>query len=305
MSVPIVIIFFNRIEPLKVLVERLSKVKPRLVYLISDGPRDNKIGEASEVQACREFMSALPWKCDIYKNFAEKNLGCRRRVISGLDWVFSSEEQAIILEDDCIPELEFFSFMEQSLLRYRDSDDVISVGATNYCPSRSPKDVDVLFSKYPVSTGWGTWREKWRLMDRDLLKLEDAKANHCLRNWLGSWRAEFYWLYILKKKPSSWAYRWAFTAFYNKMYCALSTENLISNVGMGDARATNTNESDVMGFPHSNSSWCFRNRIPEEIYHAADFDRYMEDVRFSKSIANRINWLFRKCVKVCKSRLGK
>ena len=41
-------------------------------------------------------------------NYADENLGCRKRISSGISWVFSETEEAIILEDDCIPDLAFF-----------------------------------------------------------------------------------------------------------------------------------------------------------------------------------------------------
>ena len=38
---------------------------------------------------------------------------------SGISWVFSQVEEAIILEDDCVPHLSFFRFCEEMLERYR------------------------------------------------------------------------------------------------------------------------------------------------------------------------------------------
>jgi len=121
MTVPVAIVFFNRIEPLKQLIERLVEVKPPKIYLISDGARDGRAGEAEKVAECREFMSKFSWTCEVKSNFAEKNMGCRARVTSGLDWVFEHEDRAIILEDDCIPEPEFFPWVEKMLERYKDN----------------------------------------------------------------------------------------------------------------------------------------------------------------------------------------
>jgi len=47
----------------------------------------------------------------IIYEFSEKNLGCKIRISSGLNWVFSKVDHAIILEDDCIPDPSFFSFV--------------------------------------------------------------------------------------------------------------------------------------------------------------------------------------------------
>lgn len=294
MKTPVAVIFFNRIEPLKQLVARLAEVKPPKIYLISDGARDGREGESEKVAECRKFMTNLPWTCEVYSNFAEKNMGCRMRVISGLDWLFEQEERAIVLEDDCIPELEFFPFMEYALDYYANEEDVISVGGTNYWEEYSPKNFDVIFTKYPVSTGWGTWRRAWQLMDRDLSLLEAMRKNHHLKDWLGSLRAELYWLYILKTKSNSWAYRWAFTAFAHKKISAISAVNLIENVGFFDSQATNTTESTVIEFPRANRFWKFQMRMPSVIESDSVFDRHLEDARFSKSLLYRIAWAIKK-----------
>ena len=297
MTTPIVIVFFNRIEPLRKLVDRLAEVTPTKVYLISDGARESRMGETEAVDACRQFMLNLSWPCEIKTNFSSQNLGCRKRVITGLDWVFEQEDRAIILEDDCIPELSFFPFMEKALAVYATNEKVISVGGTNYCESRSPQTEDVLFTKYPVSTGWGTWRRAWCLMDGELSRLQEARESGQLRKWLGCRRAERYWLYVLEKKSNSWAYRWAFTAFMNEMVCALSTGNLIANEGMEDPTATNTTAAAVMSFPAANAQWRFRGVFPKLIVPCECFDRYIEDVRYSKSFVERAKWIWRKLKK--------
>ena len=134
MTTPVAIIFFNRIEPLKTLVVRLAEVKPPKVYLVADGPRPTRPSDAEKTTECRAFMLHLPWTCEIKTNFSETNLGCRVRVTTGLDWVFEHEERAIVLEDDCIPEPEFFPWAERMLARYKDDARVMSVGGTNLRP---------------------------------------------------------------------------------------------------------------------------------------------------------------------------
>jgi len=40
------------------------------------------------------------------------------RVSSGIDWVFEQVEEAIILEDDCLPDPSFFRFCQEMLERF-------------------------------------------------------------------------------------------------------------------------------------------------------------------------------------------
>ena len=58
----------------------------------------------------RAVLRQIDWPCDVRINFADYNMGCRRRVSSGLHWVFTQVEEAIILEDDCLADESFFPF---------------------------------------------------------------------------------------------------------------------------------------------------------------------------------------------------
>ena len=70
------------------------------------------------------------------RKFAASNLGLRRNVSEGLDWVFAQTEEAIILEDDCLPEPSFFPFCDELLERYREDATVGMICGTNLAPRR-------------------------------------------------------------------------------------------------------------------------------------------------------------------------
>jgi hypothetical protein len=74
------------------------------------------------------------WPCDVRCNFSDWNLGCGRRVSSGLDWVFSTVDRAIILEDDCLASRGFFSFCDALLERYCDNESVWVISGNSYQP---------------------------------------------------------------------------------------------------------------------------------------------------------------------------
>jgi len=296
MNVPIAIIFFNRILPLKRLVSRLSEVRPPKVYLISDGPREGRIGEMEKVAECREFMANLPWACEIKSNFAEKNMGCRARVTSGLDWVFEHEERTIILEDDCIPEPEFFPWVEKMLERYKDNGRVLSVGGTNLMPRLCDQNSDAVYSKYVMIWGWATWRRAWQKNDKDLSLFADACKRHHFKKWLGKWRAEWYWRYLLTHVKTSWGYRWAFTHFSHEAYCVLPPVNLVENIGMTGAEATHTSSNPYYLAP-VRRDWDMPDEAPSALRNNAVLDNWIEDNFFSRSFIGRIKWLVRKVMK--------
>ena len=74
------------------------------------------------------LVDEIDWDCAVVKNYSDANLGCKRRVASGLDWVFQNAPEAIILEDDCLPGASFFPYCEALLDRYRQDERVMHIG---------------------------------------------------------------------------------------------------------------------------------------------------------------------------------
>ena len=106
--IPVVFIIFNRPDVALRTFSEIAKVKPKKLLVIGDGPRSNVPGEEVKVLEARSIIDKVDWNCEVLTNFSAENLGCKRRVASGLDWVFGLVEEAIILEDDCLPNQSFF-----------------------------------------------------------------------------------------------------------------------------------------------------------------------------------------------------
>jgi len=292
-NTPVVIIFFNRPDFLRQLVSRLSEVKPTHLYLVCDGPRLHKAGEREKVEECRALFEMLSWDCRVYKNYSEVNLGCRDRIISGLDWVFGQEECAIILEDDCIPIPAFFPFAETMLKRYEDESRIFSIGGTNLCPRLSTAGFDIVFCKYAMIWGWATWRRRWLLMERDLSKLPQVRKTRLLWKWLGSMRAEWYWCYILKNVVSTWDYQWAYTAFINRGLHILPAKCLVQNIGLADRNATHTT-FNTYELPVVATTFSSAYRVPKQIEPDQIYNTWIEDHFYSRSFFPRIRWMLKK-----------
>ena len=95
MKTAVVIITFNRPQLTQKVFEVIKNIQPPELLLISDGQRNNK--EVGLINQTRNIITQVNWPCKIHKKFEPKNLGCKKAVESGLEWVFSKVEQAIIL----------------------------------------------------------------------------------------------------------------------------------------------------------------------------------------------------------------
>jgi hypothetical protein len=89
------------------------------LLVVGAGPRVNRAGEGEKVAAAWAIIDHVDWDCEVLTNFSEVKLVCKRRVSSGIDWVFEQVEEPTILEDDYSPDPTFFRFCEDLPGRYR------------------------------------------------------------------------------------------------------------------------------------------------------------------------------------------
>ena len=129
-SAPVALIVFNRPDLTAQVFAAIRNARPAKLFVIADGPRNRAEEEAC--RAARKAAQLVDWECEVKTNFSDTNLGCGRRPASGLDWVFRQTEEAIILEDDCLPAPSFFSFCESLLEHYRHDARVMHIGGCNF-----------------------------------------------------------------------------------------------------------------------------------------------------------------------------
>jgi hypothetical protein len=244
MNTAVAIIIFNRPDLTLQLLDALAQVKPTRIYIISDGPRANKANEFLLVQEARNLVDRrIDWPCVIKKNYSNENLGCGRRVSSGINWVFENEEEAIILEDDCIPVISFFEFCEEMLERYRYNMRVMHIGGANLGAKPRMKNDSYFFSKYPLIWGWATWRRAWAKYDFSASAWSNSATKNFIRDWAFDEKEAIFWAKALDsvycKKIDTWDYQWALACWINEGLSVTPKKNLIVNHGFrGDATHT-------------------------------------------------------------------
>lgn len=296
MKSPVAVIIFNRPDCARELYESLKVYKPEQLFIVSDGPRGTHPGEAEKVVETRAVFSKIDWECKVYRNESDINLGCRERVISGLDWLFSLVDCAIILEDDCIPHQDFFRFASELLTRYEHDTRIMSICGTNIFYSECPTDFSYSFSKYFFCWGWATWKRSWDLFDRQWIGLDYVKNIGFSRDYLGSYRAAWYWNFILERSRSGieddWGSNFLFSIFLNHGLNIVPRHNLVKNIGIG-IESTHTKRIPIY-MPKKVESLDFPLVHPPYVFAHAKLDRLTEDTIFSKSLYKRLLWALHK-----------
>jgi hypothetical protein len=161
LGAPVTFIIFNRPDKAAIVFEQIRKARPAKLFIVGDGPRASKPGEAELVEQGRAIVDKVDWPCELKTNFAPKNMGARRRVASGLDWVFSHVNETIILEDDCLPEQSFFPFCEELLERFRTDDRIAVISGNNHLKGKRVSPESYTFSGTGHTWGWATWKRVW------------------------------------------------------------------------------------------------------------------------------------------------
>ena len=162
---PVVFIVFNRLDHAAKTFAAIRAQRPRRLFIVADGPRAEHPSDVERCAAVRAVVDQVDWPCDVRRNYAEINLGLKRRVSSGLEWVFDQVDRAIILEDDCLPHSDFFFFCDELLQRYADDHRVWVITGNNFQNGRKRGDAAYYFSKYSHCWGWATWRRAWKHYD--------------------------------------------------------------------------------------------------------------------------------------------
>ncbi len=247
---PIVFIVFNRPEETLQVFTEIRRARPSTLFVIADGARS--LEEKSICDTVRAIATNVDWSCDLHINFSEKNLGCGKRVSSGLDWVFSQVEEAIILEDDCIPDPTFFQFCEEMLERYRYNENVMNIAGT-YAQEGNrhfhPKE-SYYFSILSNIWGWATWRRAWEKYDFDIKQWPSLKTSGELTTWFAHpaayERFSKVWDQYYRHEIDSWDGQWTFCCIAHHGLCINPTTNLITNIGF-NSRGTHFNGREELG----------------------------------------------------------
>lgn len=257
LQAPVAFFVFRRPDTTRRVFEAIAKAQPTRLLLIADGPRPGRAGEAEACEEVRKIVTRVDWPCEVTTNFADRNLGCGERVISGLNWVFSLVEEAIILEDDCLPDLSFFPFCQELLERYRGDCRIASITGSNLGERYLKTEYSYFFSQLGGIWGWATWKWQWQKFDRTLAEWPRLKRENMLSEVFDHPGAVSYWTRVFDGMhdgtgPDTWDYQWFYTRLTNNSLNIIPRFNLVSNIGFG-AEGTHTMEPDPRLTPFAKS----------------------------------------------------
>jgi len=290
LSTPVALLIFNRPSLTKVVFGEISKVKPKKLLVIADGPRAGIPGEEEKCATARAIVDEVDWDCQVLRNYSDMNLGCGLRPATGITWVFEHVEKAIILEDDCVPHTTFFRFCSELLEKYRNDERVMMITGTNVLGKWKSDVQSYHFSNYGGALGWASWRRAWKFFDYDMELWKYEEVRKRIRDVLADeeqfkYRADIFDMTYRKKGVTWWDYQWGFARLLQSGLSIVPSLNLVSNIGFTKEATHTVNPLDCF----ANLPWYqmpFPLRDPPGVTPDREYDRQFF-LRASGRLQNR------------------
>jgi hypothetical protein len=238
-STPVALSVFNRPETTEQVFAAIARARPSQLFVFADGPRTED--EGARCEQARQVTQRVDWECDARYQFSPVNVGARRRYSSGVDWVFEQVDEAIVLDDDCVPDDSFFPFCEQMLEQYRGDERVMMVCGTNYLDRWKSDRQSYHFSRLGTVWGWATWKRAWSTYDVDMKGWSDPAVQERIREVLGDDE-----IFKIERRRfdriagevdrHSWDLPWLFARLAAGGLTIVPSVNLVANLGNADGR---------------------------------------------------------------------
>lgn len=241
-NTPIVFFIYKRPHTTQLVFEKIKAIKPAVFFVFADGAKNRE--EADVVIQTRNIIKQIDWNCQLYLDFSPTNLGCSDRIVSGLNFVFKKVDKAIILEDDCLPDLSFFSFCEELLHHYAIEKKIMHISGFNVLGEVKIKE-SYFFSKFILPPwGWATWKRAWELQNNDFDTWQQIKTwayKNISQHYFTDWTDLFEGARTLRK---TWDVSWNVDVWKNRSLGIIPQKSLIKNIGF-DQNASFTKNNDT------------------------------------------------------------
>lgn len=179
-DVPVRVNIWIRPECQKRQFEVLKKARPSVMFLISDGGRNEK--EWDDIHKNREMIdNGIDWECTVYRLYEEKNNGLYSMSRKASELVWSNVDRCIFLEDDYVPSISYFSFCAELLEKYKDDLRIHAICGMNHSGIWENANSDYIFTKSGSIWGMAFWKRSVENRDYNFEYANDPYVMKLLR----------------------------------------------------------------------------------------------------------------------------
>lgn len=244
MPAPIVLFGYKRPTELKATIKALQAnyLAPESdLFIFVDAPK--KPTDEAGVADVHAVMDGITGFKSIYRDYAEKNIGCADSIIRGISYVLDRYPTAIIVEDDLITSPNFLDYMNQCLVHYESHKRVYSIAGYTF-PFKQPIDhtTDTYLIPRHSPWGWATWRDRWQAIDWDMTDYPAFAGDRRQQKAFMQGGSDLVKMLQdqMEGRSDAWDIRFCYNRFRADGLSVYPTVSKVQNIGFGD-QATHTN----------------------------------------------------------------
>lgn len=234
---PVLFETFVRVEYARQVWEAIKAAQPKKLYFYSNKGRAEKEGEIDRNNEIRSWINEVDWDCELHTWFRDECVDVYTSLRSAVNWICNYEEAWIVLEDDVVPSLAFFSFCDQMIEYYRDNNRVWYVSGDNLF-NLNPSGYDLIFTHYHWMYGWATWRDRWLSIDWKGPRIDEMieqgiyrhffkTKKQCVSREKDRMRAKNF-----IERTKCWDYFFGLACDQNNAVGVIPKEHLVTNIGV-------------------------------------------------------------------------
>lgn len=208
-----------------------NTILPQKLFVFQDGLKQEK--DNHEWKKVNSLINSIDW-CDKEIIVSEYNKGLANSIVSGINYALKDWDAVIVLEDDCVPTANFISFMQQCFEKYQDNKNVYCVSGYSWPIALKKKQYDVYGCGRISSWGWGTWKDRWSIFEKDYELVKKMKQKEESSRNIALWGRDLEDILIgnIRGSSDSWAVFWALNVISRDGICINPYESMIRNIGM-------------------------------------------------------------------------
>ena len=171
-DVPVRVNIWIRPECQKKQFEVLKEARPSILFIQSDGGRNEK--EWAAIYENRKlFDEGIDWDCTVYKLYETENQGLYTMGRKVADFIWARVDRCVFLEDDLLPSVSFFKYCAELLDYYENDTRIDCICGMNHLGKSDEVRADYFFSRQGSIWGTATWKRSIEMRNRSLPYKDD------------------------------------------------------------------------------------------------------------------------------------
>ncbi|MBR6533192.1 MAG: hemolysin activation protein [Clostridia bacterium] len=235
-DVPVRVNIWIRPECQKKQFEVIKKARPSILFLVSDGGRNEKEWEA--IRENRKLIDeGIDWECEVYRIYEEKNNGLYAMGKKGSELIWSKVDRCVFLEDDYVPSVSYFQFCAELLEKYKDDERIEAICGMNHCGKWERASSDYFFADEGSIWGMAGWKRAYEQRDPSFAYGKDEYIMNLLKEQTK--KEKIFWKRlngyaengVYANRPAGGEFYHRFEIYAQHRLYIIPAKNMICNIG--------------------------------------------------------------------------